>query len=92
VPSKQSLGLVLTPMTSTADSPTRAGLLVIQVKDGSIAQGAGIAVGDIIRSFGDAQITQVMDLQTAIAATAPGSSVQIKIIRGATDMTITTKF
>jgi len=66
--------------------------LVIQVKDGSIAQNAGIAVGDIIRAFGNAQITQLTDLQAAVAATTPGSSVQVKLIRGATDMTVTAKF
>lgn len=92
VPSKQTLGVLLAPMPPTSDNPARAGLLVIQVKGGSIAQNAGIAVGDIIRAFGDAQITQPTELQAAVAATTPGSSVQVKLIRGATDLTVTAKF
>lgn len=91
-PPKQSLGVVVAPMPPTPDNPVRAGLLVIQVKDGSIAQSAGIIVGDIIRAFGDVQISQTADLQSAIAATAPGSSVQIAVIRGATNTAFTAKF
>ena len=92
VPSKQTLGVLFAPMSPTPDNSARTGLLVIQVKDGSIAQNAGIAVGDIIRAFGDAQITQPTDLQAAVAAATPGSSVQVKLLRAATDMMVTAKF
>ena len=62
------------------------------MKDGSIAKSAGITVGDIICAFGDSQVTQNTDLQAALVATAAGSAVQIKVIRGATDMIFTANF
>jgi len=61
------------------------GALVISVEEGSAAQEAGIATGDIILSLNDKAIDEAGDLARAVAQMKPGTSVNLKVWRkGAT--------
>jgi hypothetical protein len=89
---KAEFGISLVPVLPTPQDPTRSGLLIVLVKDGSIAQRAGLLVGDIVTDFGPSLLKQPLDLQSAIAAAVPGSSIPVKITRGADHLTVTAAF
>jgi hypothetical protein len=77
-------GLPVTPGVEAAGpgAPNRAGVLVVSVTPGSIAQKAGLITGDIISEFAGHPIRSPADLHTAVAGTAAHSTVRIRLYRG----------
>jgi serine protease Do len=60
----------------------RSGLIMLTVEPGGPADKAGILIGDIVTSVGDALIEQTDDLQKYSDSGAIGTSVKINYIRG----------
>jgi hypothetical protein len=89
---KLDLGIGGVPVAATADYPNRAGILIVDVNRGSVAQKAGIIVGDIVTEVDGRPIKMLTDLQAAVAARAANSAAAIKLYRGTTQMTVTAQF
>jgi hypothetical protein len=82
-------GLAITP---SAEMPQRAGVLVVGINAGSVAQRAGVIAGDIIYDLGGRAIKTPTDLESAIGATAAGSKTVIKVFRGTNEMALSATF
>ena len=67
------------------------GVLISDVVQDSPAERAGIAAGDIITEFDKKKVDTPQDLQKAVAATAPGKGVPIKVWRDKTEKTLEIK-
>jgi hypothetical protein len=89
---KPAFGVNMLLIAATPGQPNRAGLLIVRVLDGSIAQKTGIAVGHILTEFDGHALKQPTDLQSGVGATPPGSTVPIKLLRGASDLTVAAQF
>jgi S1-C subfamily serine protease len=72
----------------TEQQPSRSGVLVTAVVRGSVAEKAGVIVGDIVYEFGGRTIKSPSDLQSAIAASAANTGITIRVYRGTTEMTL----
>ncbi|MEE9200213.1 MAG: PDZ domain-containing protein [Candidatus Brocadiales bacterium] len=59
----------------------RGGALVVDVMTGSAAEKAGIKRGDSIVEFNGREISTAADLPQVVAALAPGTRVEVKIVR-----------
>jgi len=57
------------------------GVLVSSVSPGDPAEKAGLKAGDVITSFDGKRISDLSDLPRTVATTAPGQTVEIKILR-----------
>ncbi len=66
-------------------APNNKGALVSQVAKDSPAEKAGIKSGDVIVKFGDTEVTNTRQLRNLVAATPPGNSVKVKVIRNGTE-------
>lgn len=90
---KADLGIEGLAVDATADQPNRAGILVIAVDRGSVAQKSGIIVGDILHEFEGRPLKTLKDLETAVAGHhSANSAAAIKLYRGTTDMAVTAQF
>jgi hypothetical protein len=89
---KVDLGIEGLAVDATADQPNRAGILVIAVNRGSVAQKSGIIIGDILHEFEGRPLKTPADLQTAVAGHSANSVVVIKLYRGIADMAVTAQF
>jgi serine protease Do len=69
----------------------RRGALVAAVTDGGPAATAGMRAGDVIVEFNGKPVTRDNDLPQQVAATAPGTTVPVKVIREAKERTLTVK-
>jgi serine protease Do len=86
------LGVTIQPVTKDmaealgvdADS----GALVAEVNDGSPADKAGLASGDVITMVNDQAIAQPRDLSRLIAAQKPGSSAEVVVLRDGDSKTL----
>ncbi len=58
-----------------------AGVLISAVTPGEPAEKAGIKAGDIIVEFDGRPITELNELPRAVAATAPGKTSKVKVLR-----------
>jgi serine protease Do len=65
------------------------GALVAGVTSGGPADKAGIKQGDIIIAFDGKKITDSTDLRNMVAATAPGTSVKLTLLRDGREMDVT---
>jgi serine protease DegQ len=72
----------------TPQNPSRFGVLVTAVVPGSVADKAGIIVGDIVSELSGHPIKGPADLQSAVAASSVPSGITFKIYRGTTEMTL----
>jgi hypothetical protein len=90
--SRLDLGIRGMPVAATADQPTRAGILVIAVNRGSVAQKSGIIVGDIVYEFNGHPIKALQQLDAAVAASDAHSAISIKLFRGTDPMTVAARF
>jgi hypothetical protein len=89
---KLDFGMVGMPVAATPEQPSRAGILIIGVNSGSVAQKSGIIIGDIIYEFDGHPLKELAELEAAVAACAPNSTVGIKLYRGTNKMTLTARF
>src|SRR5215472_1390537 len=64
------------------------GALVADVNKGGAADRAGIKTGDVIVEFDRKEIKDSGDLPLQVARTAPGKTVQIKVLRNSKEMTL----
>src|SRR5579863_2483605 len=86
------LGVGGMAVAATPEQPNRAGILIIAVPRGSVAQKSGIIVGDILYEFDGHPIRQLAELQAAVAACAPNSTVPVKLYRGNDPIALTARF
>jgi PDZ domain len=89
---KLDLGISGIAVAATADQPNRAGILVSGVNGGSVAQKAGIIIGDIVYEFDGHPIKELAELEAAVAACAANSSVVIKLYRGTNRISLAARF
>ncbi|MFQ5329192.1 MAG: DegQ family serine endoprotease [Thermodesulfobacteriota bacterium] len=69
----------------------RKGALISSVNEGDPADKAGIQSGDIILSFDGKGIDEMNDLPRIVAATPPGKSVKVEIVRDGEKKVLTLK-
>ena len=86
------LGIGGLAVAATEDHPTRAGILIIAVNRGSVAQRTGIIVGDILYEFNGRRITALDGLAAALAACRADSTVPIKLYRGTDSIALSAQF
>jgi hypothetical protein len=91
-PGALDLGIGGLPVAATEDYPARAGILIISVNRGSVAQQAGIIIGDILYEFNGRPITALDGLAAAVAACHADSAVPIKLYRGIDSIAMTAQF
>jgi hypothetical protein len=89
---KRDLGISGMPVAATVEQPNRAGILVFAVNGGSVAQQSGIIIGDILYEFDGHPIKALDELEAAVAACAPNSTVAIKLYRGTNGMAVSARF
>lgn len=92
------LGVVIVPGPDAArlrrrvGLPEAAGLLVRDVVDGSPAAEAGIAEGDLLTAVAGVPVPSVDDLWDALDAHAEDPNVEVTVVRGAEERTVTLAF
>jgi serine protease Do len=89
---KPDLGIAGMAVAATTKHPNRSGVLVTGIVGDSVADKAGIIVGDILYEFDGRPVSTLSDLATAIAASRRDSIVAIKVHRGIADATVTAQF
>jgi len=67
--------------------PDKNGILVAKAMENSPAQKAGIKEGDVIKKFGNKNITNLKELLSAVAKTQVGSKVKVLLIRDKKELT-----
>ncbi len=65
------------------------GVVIVKVEDTSAASAAGLKAKDILLSIDGQAMTSTTDVQNYIAQQSVGKSVQLKILRGSNEMTLT---
>ncbi len=91
-PARLDFGISGLPVAPSAEAPNRAGVLVVSVRPGSIAQKAGLITGDIIYELEDQPVHSPADLQRIVAASAAHSTAHIKLYRGNEPATLEVTF
>jgi serine protease Do len=86
------LGVAVRPVTphaaQAADLEAPRGVVVEQVVDGSPANRAGLEKGDIIIALAGQPVAGPPELTRRIASTAPGTRVEVTIVRGRAKKTV----
>jgi membrane-associated protease RseP (regulator of RpoE activity) len=85
---KPELGIGGLHVEASVRLPARGGVLVTAVSPGSVADKAGIIVGDIVREIDGHPVKAPPDMQAAIAAAAADAAITIKVYRGMTEVTL----
>jgi len=67
----------------------RAGLLVRDVEEGSAAERAGVAQGDLLVSASGKELASADDLYDAIAGAARTGKLELSVVRGSDERTVT---
>lgn len=86
---KLDLGIAGLAVAATDDHPNRAGVLIIGVDRGSVAQKSGIIIGDIVYEFDGRPVKALTELQAAVAACAADAAAVIKVYRGIEPLALT---
>jgi S1-C subfamily serine protease len=81
---RKDFGVGGMPIAATADQTGRSGVLIIAVNGGSVAQKAGIIIGDIVYEFDGRPVKTPAELQAAITARAANTPAALKLYRGTT--------
>jgi hypothetical protein len=89
---KPDLGIAGMAVAATTKQPNRSGVLVTGIVGDSVADKAGIIVGDIVYEFDGRPVSTLSDLAAAMAASPRNSVVAIKVHRGVADTTVTAQF
>jgi C-terminal processing protease CtpA/Prc len=85
---KVELGIGGLRVEATPRDPSRAGVLVTAVVPGSVADKAGIIIGDIVAEIAGHPIKGPADLQPATQSSTADSGITFRIFRGTTEMTL----
>ncbi len=94
-PKRARLGVAIAPprvarrLRRAVGLPERDGVLVRAVEDGSPAAAAGIERGDLIVAVGDRELTRVDVLYEALDAVHGESQIELTVVRGTEERTIT---
>ncbi|HEX2193979.1 MAG TPA: S1C family serine protease [Candidatus Limnocylindria bacterium] len=94
-PKRRYLGVGLAPahvarrLRRAVGLDERDGLLVREVEDGSPAARAGIAEGDLIIAAGDRSVTTADDLFEALGSAAADADLEVTVLRGTDERTVT---
>jgi serine protease Do len=94
VPTRIKLGVALAPahvakrLRRSVGLPDRDGVLVRAVEDDSPAAKAALQKGDLITEAAGKSIASIDDLFEALASVEPGTAVELKIVRGADELTV----
>jgi serine protease Do len=97
-PRRLVLGVGLAPadvaakLRASVGLPARAGLLVRMVAEGSPAARAGLQVGDLLVSSGDAELVTVDDLHLALDAARQRGTLELRVVRGTDDLEVVVTF
>jgi serine protease Do len=97
-PKRVRLGIAVAPahvarrLRRAVGLPEADGLLVRGVEEGSPAEKAGIREGDLVTTAGGTAMKSADDLFTALEAVKQGGSIELKILRGAEELTVTVGF
>jgi serine protease Do len=79
------LGVSLQPLNEELSkafkTDTQSGALVAEVQSGSPAEKAGMQQGDVVTAVNDKKVEGPRELQLMIGALAPGSKVNLKVLR-----------
>jgi serine protease Do len=67
---------------------SRAGAVVSQVSTGGPAEKAGVKPGDVVTEFNGRPVENTTELQKMVAATKPGTSVGLKVMRNGKEQTL----
>jgi PDZ domain len=89
---QRDLGIEGISVAASEEQPSRGGVLIAGVKSGSVAQKAGIVVGDIVYELDGHPIRTPADLQSAVAASGANSRIPLRLYRGLTTMTVSAQF
>ncbi len=89
---KPDLGIAGMAVAATTRQPNRSGILVTGIVGDSVADKAGIIVGDILYEFDGRPLSTLSDLATAMAATPRNAVVAIRVHRGTADTTVSAQF
>lgn len=96
--STRRLGIVIVPGPRAArlrrrvGLPETPGLLIQAVAEGSPAAAAGLSEGDLLTAVNGRPVTSVDDLWDALDAACEHSSVDVSVLRGAEERTVTVTF
>lgn len=94
-PYRPRLGLGIIPgrmarrLRKAVGLPDRDGLLVREVQEGGAGAAAGLEQGDYLVAAGGKELATVEDLQTSMEALTPGATLQLTVVRGAEERTVT---
>jgi PDZ domain len=91
-PERLEFGISGLAVTPSADAPNRAGVVVVAVNAGSVAQKAGVIPGDIVFRLDARPIKTPADLEAAVGATAAGAAAVIHVFRGTTEVALPARF
>jgi hypothetical protein len=89
---RPELGIGGLRVEATPQYPTRSGVLVTALVPGSIADTAGIIVGDIVYEVSGRSVKGPADLPAAVAGSPANSGITLKIFRGTAEMTLEAHF
>jgi serine protease Do len=67
---------------------SRAGAVVSSVAPGGAAEKAGVKPGDVIVAYNGKDIANTTELQKLVAATRPGTTVPLKVVRNGKEQTL----
>ncbi len=96
-PQRRTLGVAIAPSSVATELrqavglPERSGLLVRGIEDGGPAARAGVLVGDLLVALGDRPLDTVDELAEGLEQLT-ADTVQLGIVRGTDEMTLTVSF
>lgn len=97
-PKRQRLGVAIAPprvarrLRRAVGLPERDGVLIRGVEDGSAAERAGLQRGDLIAQAGGHQLDRVDVLYDALEGAQEQGRLELQIVRGTDERTITVEF
>jgi serine protease Do len=95
VPARPRLGIAVAPshvarrLRRSVGLPERDGILVRAVEEDGPAATAGVKQGDLVVSVAGTPVTTVDELAGALQGVAAGASVELALVRGVDELTVT---
>lgn len=79
-------------MAASMNLPTEQGAVVVGVTPGSVAEKAGIQLGDIIQRFDGQPVLTIEDLKALVSKTRQGTKVSLAILRNGAPALLVAQF